>query len=176
MSAGILKTPGKIRDEKVVAAGLASLNREMVKAKITTPRRIAAFLSTLAVESEFEYSILQGGSNIPTGIEKGYTGRGYIQLTGSANYTAAGKHLGIDLLGHPELAQSIEWSAKIATWYWTVNRPSTNAYADALRMGKVNAMIGFPTGPGDTVRCRMFAEALRVLTGSVPDGITCTRS
>jgi len=170
VAAGILKAGGKIRNEALVAEGLPSLNKEMRNAGISTPRRIAAFVSTLAVESMFEYSMLQFNDTRP------YTGRGYIQLTGSGNYGDAGKYLGIDLLGHPELAQSIEWSAKIATWYWTKARPSTNAYADALRMGMVNKMIGFPQGPGDGVRCRMFAEALRVLTGEVPDGITCERS
>lgn len=176
VSAGILKAGGKIRNEALVAEGLPSLVREMVAAKIDNPRRIAAFLSTLAVESLFEYSILQGGSNVPTGYAAAkYTGRGYIQLTGSANYAAAGKYLGIDLMGNPELAQSLDWSAKIATWYWTVARPSTNAYADALRMGMVNKMIGFPAGPADVVRANMFGQALKVLTGEIPEGITSTR-
>jgi putative chitinase len=170
VSAGILKAGGKIRNEALVAAGLPSLNREMRNAGISTPRRIAAFLSTLAVESEFEYNRPQDGDT------RLYAGRGYIQLTGAGNYGDAGKYLGIDLLGHPELALSLEWSAKIATWYWTKARPSTNAYADALRMGMVNKMIGFPEGTGDNVRCRMFGEALRVLTGEIPDGISCARS
>lgn len=141
----------------------------MRKANINNPRRIAAFITTLGVESMFEYNINQIGATST------YRGRGYIQLTGSANYSSAGRYLGVDLLGFPDKAAELEWSARIACWYWTVARPSTNAYADALRMGMVNKMIGFPAGPGDGVRCRMFAEALRILEGSVPDGITCTR-
>lgn len=169
MAAGIFKAPGKIRNVALVAEGLPALNREMRNAQISTPRRLAAFLSTLAVESELEYNRPQDRA---TGT---YKGRGYIQLTGSGNYIVAGAYLGIDLVGSPEMALSLEYSAKIACWYWTVARPSTNAYADALRMGMVNKQIGFPVGPGDNVRCRMFAEALRVLTGEIPDGITCTR-
>lgn len=169
VAAGILKAPGKIRNEALVAEGLPSLEEAMRVAHIDTPRRIAAFLTTLAVESMFEYSIKQFNTTAR------YTGRGYIQLTGEYNYMKAGEYLEVDLLTDPELARSLEWSARIATWYWTVARPSTNAYADALRMGMVNKMIGFPVGPGDTVRCRMFAEALRVLTGEIPAGITCTR-
>lgn len=169
ITAGILKAPGKIRDEALVAEGLPSLNREMAKAQINTPRRIAAFLTTIGVESMFEYSINQFGA---IGL---YRGRGYIQLTGSANYAEASLDLGVDLSNHPELAASLEWSAKIATWYWTQARPKTNTYADNLQMGKVDAMIGFPAGPADQVRAKMFGEALRVLTGSVPEGITSTR-
>src|SRR5438445_5065764 len=33
-----------------------------------------------------------------------YFGRGYVQLTWATNYKNAGKALGIDLVGHPELA------------------------------------------------------------------------
>lgn len=169
MTAGILKAGGKIRNEALVAEGLPKLNEAMALAKIDNPRRIAAFLSTIAVESLFEYSISQIGATST------YRGRGYIQLTGSANYAAAGADLEIDLTGSPDLARSLEWSAKIATWYWTKARPKTNGYADALQMGMVNRMVGFPEGPSDLVRTRMFAEALRVLTGSIPPGITSVR-
>ncbi len=33
-----------------------------------------------------------------------FKGRGYVQLTGRGNYTRIGKQLGLDLVGHPELA------------------------------------------------------------------------
>jgi putative chitinase len=169
VSAGILRAGGKIRNEALVAEGLPSLNKAMRAAKIDNPRRIAAFITTLGVESMFEYNISQIGATST------YRGRGYIQLTGSANYAEASLDLGVDLSNNPELARSLEWSARIATWYWTEARPSTNAYADALRMGMVNKQIGFPVSPADDVRCQMFAQALKVLTGSIPEGITCTR-
>ena len=168
--------PGRIRNPALVAAGLPRLLGEMALAHVDTPRRVAAFLATIDAESWFEYNVLQGGSNLPGLIDKGYTGRGYIQLTGSGNYGAAGQHFGIDLLGHPELAQTLTWSARIATWYWTVAR-DINPLADALAMGKVNRAIGYPIGDGraDLRRCASFARALEYLTGAVPDGIDCTR-
>lgn len=166
-------SPATFRPTKVatVERGLPSLLAEMAAAEINTPRRVAAFLTTLAFESYFEYDIHQFNDT------RTYAGRGYIQLTGSANYEAAGKYFGIDLLDVPDLAMSLEWSAKIARWYWTVARPSTNAYADALRMGKVNAVIGYPRsadGSNDQARCLAFQSALRYLTG-VLEPVDCVR-
>jgi len=82
--------------------------------------------------------------------------------------------LGIDLLGDPDLALSLDWSAPIARWYWTVAR-DINPMADALDMGAVNAAIGYPAGEEDNRRCDSFEAALNYLTGSIPDGINCTR-
>lgn len=160
--------PGRVGDATVVAAGLPGLLEQMVQAEINTPRRIAAFLATLAHESAFEYNVLQHGATAT------YAGRGYIQLTGSKNYTAAGAYLGVDLVDAPDLALRLEWSAPIARWYWTVTR-HCNPMADALQMGKVCAAIGYPAGPEDGRRCESFKNALKYLTGSVPTGISCAR-
>lgn len=162
--------PGQLRNPLLVAAGLPTLTAAMEQAEITTPRRIAAFLATLLHESWLEYNIKQIGA---TGA---YAGRGYIQLTGSYNYDAAGRWLGIDLLVDPDLALSLKWSAQIARWYWTVAR-RINPLADSLQMGKVCAAIGYPLGDGseDLERTESFKAALRYLTGSVPAGITTNR-
>lgn len=150
--------------------GLPGLLEQMAVAEINNPRRIAAFLTTLAHESALLYNIKAKGDT------RVYAGRGYIQLTGSGNYDAAGRYLGVDLLANPELALSLEWSAKIARWYWTRAR-NCNPMADALQMGKVNAAIGYPIGDGgeDRRRCESFKNALLYLTGSAPDGISCAR-
>jgi putative chitinase len=160
--------PGRVGNDAIVSQGLPSLNAQMVAAGIITPRRIAAFLATLAHESAFLYNIHQHSSTAT------YAGRGYIQLTGVDNYRAAGTFLGIDLQGSPDLALSLDWSAKIAKWYWTVAR-HINPFADALQMGKVNGAIGYPPGVEDGYRCDSFKAALKYLTGTVPAGITCTR-
>lgn len=47
-----------------------------------------------------------------------YHGRGYVQLTGRANYARVGKELGLDLVNHPELAEDRENAARIAIHYW----------------------------------------------------------
>lgn len=162
--------PGRVGDAATVQAGLPSLLEQMAVAEINTPRRVAAFLATLAHESAFLYNIKAKGDI------RIYAGRGYIQLTGVVNYTAAGEYLGVDLAGNPDLALSVNWSPRIARWYWTRAR-KCNPMADALQMGKVNAAIGYPIGDGseDRRRCESFKNALLYLTGSVPDGISCAR-
>ncbi|WP_328325302.1 glycoside hydrolase family 19 [Kribbella sp. NBC_00382] len=159
----------RIANPSTVQTGLPSLNQAMRDANINTPRRKAAFLATLVHESRLEYNIREIGDT------RVYGGRGYIQLTGDFNYGPAGRYLGIDLLGNPELARSLQWSAPIARWYWTVAR-NINPMADALNMGKVNAAIGYPAGAEDQRRCDSFKNALRYLSGSVPAGVICTRS
>lgn len=166
--------PGRLREAHLadVAAGLPSLNREMVAGQINTPPRIAAFLTTLIYESWCEYNVHEVGDT------RVFGGRGYIQLTGQANYDAASKYLNVDLVSNPDLAMSLEWSARIARWYWTVARSNCNAYADALRMGKINAAIGYPRsadGSNDNARCATFAKALAYLTGEQVVTVDCNR-
>lgn len=158
----------RIANPSIVETGLPSLNQAMRDAQINTPYRKAAFLATLVHESRLEYNIREIGDTRP------YGGRGYIQLTGDFNYGPAGQYFGIDLLGNPDLALSLQWSAPIARWYWTVAR-DINPYADNLDMGRVNAAIGYPAGAEDQRRCDSFKAALNYLTGSVPSGVICTR-
>ncbi|MFJ9392619.1 glycoside hydrolase family 19 protein [Nocardioides sp. NPDC101246] len=158
----------RVGDRKTVETGLPTLNRAMSDARITTPYRQAAYLTTLAHESSFHHDA-KGRD------KRKYAGRGYIQLTGEANYTDAGAYLGIDLRRRPELARSLDHSAPISRWYWTVAR-DINPLADVLDMGAVNAAIGYPYNKEeDTERCRDFKAALKHLNGSVPKGIDCTR-
>ena len=56
--------------------------------------------------------------NTQPGDGKRYMGRGYIQITGRANYRRYGKKLGIDLENNPELAEQPDIAARIAVEYW----------------------------------------------------------
>ena len=42
-----------------------------------------------------------------------YRGRGYVQITGRANYAKAGKKLGVDLIGNPDAALNPDIAARI---------------------------------------------------------------
>jgi predicted chitinase len=163
---------GFIGSEDVVDEGLNSLNRAMDDGEINNPARIAAFLATLRNESGFRYNAGEAGQTAR------YRGRGYIQLTGDFNYRPAGDFVGHDLVADPDAAASLEYSAPIARWYWTVARANTNALADNLDMGGVDGNIGYaPDAREDAERCSDFQAALRYFNGGeLPDGhITCAR-
>lgn len=67
-----------------------------------------------------------------------YHGRGFIQLTGRANYEAAGKALGLDLVNKPELAEDPANAAKVALWYWQSRGVSKSAQiGDVARSTKL---------------------------------------
>ncbi|HEX6423959.1 MAG TPA: peptidoglycan DD-metalloendopeptidase family protein [Acidimicrobiales bacterium] len=162
---------GEIPDEATVAEGLPGLNAAMLRAGISTPARKAAFLATVRNESEFRYDAVEHGN------DSRYRGRGFIQLTGMANYRSAGDFLGIDLAGEPDLALDGLASPAVAAWYWTVAR-DINAAADALDMAAVNIAVGFaPSVRRDTLRCGDFVAALRYYRGGdVPEGVNCERT
>lgn len=90
---------------------------------------LAAFLGQCAHESakftttkEFadgsQYEGRKDLGNVNPGDGPKYKGRGFIQITGRANYTQAAKDLGIDLVNHPELAERPDVATKVSLWYW----------------------------------------------------------
>lgn len=56
--------------------------------------------------------------NVNPGDGVKYHGRGYIQLTGRANYHEYGKKLGVDLENNPDLAMDPEISAQVLACYF----------------------------------------------------------
>ena len=109
-----------------VERGLPRLNAEMRAGKINTPERAAAFLATLVNESWLRHDAVEYG------VRGTYRGRGYIQLTGSYNYSAAGRHFGQPFRSDPSRVATLTWSAKVARWYWTDFR-KINEAADRTR-------------------------------------------
>jgi putative chitinase len=57
------------------------------------------------------------GNNQP-GDGKKYMGRGYIQITGRANYRACGNYISKDLISTPELLQLKEAGAAAVVWFF----------------------------------------------------------
>jgi predicted chitinase len=105
---------------------------------ITTPLQRAHFLAQISHESgEFKYreEIASGAryegrkdlGNTVKGDGKRYKGRGYIQLTGRANYKAYNDYLksrGIkdDILSNPTLVAT-KYAADVSAWYWAILGP-----------------------------------------------------
>lgn len=109
------------------------LARALKQAGMSDRATVIAVLATIHVEtSDFEPIDEYGGpsywaqyngrtdlGNRP-GTDDGvtYHGRGYIQLTGRANYIEYGRQLGIDLVNHPDLALRPDVAAKVLVAYF----------------------------------------------------------
>ncbi|RZL65960.1 MAG: hypothetical protein EOP81_02270 [Variovorax sp.] len=66
-----------------------------------------------------------------------FKGRGFTQITGRANYTAAGKDLGLDLVNNPALAEDPANAARISAWYWKKRVASRGAGEDVTKATKL---------------------------------------
>lgn len=128
---------------------LQPLNDLFASNDINTVNRVAGFLSQIGVESEellytrelgndayfnkydirFAPQKAKDLGNTQPGDGAKYKGRGLIQVTGRANYTACGKALGLDLVNHPELLEQPKYAVLSAGWYWDMR--SINALCDA---------------------------------------------
>ena len=122
-----------------------ALNDTFNRYEINTTLRMAHFLAQVLHESSaFRYTTEIWGNtpaqlkydtridlgNTPEADGDGYKyrGRGWIQLTGKANYKLASTEFGQDFINKPELLQQYPYAALAAGWFW--KRKGLNAYAD----------------------------------------------
>jgi putative chitinase len=116
------------------------LNNAMQKYSINTSLRISAFLAQIAHESgsfRFVKEIASGNAyegrkdlgNTQKGDGVKFKGRGLIQITGRANYTALSNDLNVDLVNSPHLLETPNLACLSACWFW--NKKSLNILADA---------------------------------------------
>ncbi|MFK0087581.1 glycoside hydrolase family 19 protein [Pseudomonas sp. NPDC090755] len=68
-----------------------------------------------------------------------FRGRGLLQVTGRANYSAAGAGLGIPLEVEPQLLEQPEHTAMSAAWWWA--KHGLNELADAGRFQDIGSII-----------------------------------
>ena len=114
----------------------------------------AAYLAQLAFESlnfmndeevgkESYFNMYENRTdlgNTKAGDGRKYRGRGFIQITGRANYAAASAALGIDLIKKPELAAFPSVAGRIAAWYWSnknLNALSDGTFYSFIKQTKV---------------------------------------
>lgn len=108
---------------------LPFLNAAMNEFDIDTALRQAAFLAQIGHESgqlRYVKELASGeayegrkdlGNTFPGDGVK-FKGRGLIQVTGRANYTAVMLALDLDCLEHPELLETPENACRTAAWWW----------------------------------------------------------
>ncbi len=109
---------------------------------VDTPLRKAHFLAQLEHESGgFKYLTELGNKsyfnkyegrkdlgNTQVGDGYKFRGRGYIQITGRANYTELSKDTKIDFVNNPDLLSQEVNAIISALWFW--NKRKLNQYAD----------------------------------------------
>jgi putative chitinase len=133
---------------------LPFLEDAMHEFEINTPARRAAFLAQVGHESgglhwlveiwgpsdsQRRYEGRYDLGNIAPGDGFKFRGRGLIQLTGRANYTAAGKALGVDLVAQPESLGEPGLACRSAGWFWKSR--GLNELADAGLFEKITRKI-----------------------------------
>lgn len=64
------------------------------------------------------YANRLGNGNEASGDGYKYRGRGFVHLTGKANYQSYKIHSGIDIVSNPDLAARLDIALDIAGWYW----------------------------------------------------------
>jgi len=109
---------------------------------INTPLRVAHFMAQIHNESGgFKYTKEIGNDayfkkyegrkdlgNVKDGDGLRFKGRGFIQVTGRANYTVLSKDTRIDFLNNPELLEQEANAMISALWFW--NKKKLNELAD----------------------------------------------
>lgn len=163
-----------------------SLNSTLPKYGINTELRVAAFLATVTMESDFWKATEEYASGIAYDItrnrakaialgntEKGdgvkYKGRTGIQTTGKKNYARLtkkiGKRDGIDFVKNPEKLSENKYFVEGACVYWEDN--DLNSYADKGKFfaiqGLVNRGDATKTAKDYTKRLAIYDTVLRIL-------------
>ncbi|BBL75414.1 peptidoglycan-binding protein [Methylomagnum ishizawai] len=147
---------------------LGPLVQAMARYGIDTPSRMADFLAQLGHESgslAYVEEIASGAAyegrkdlgNTRPGDGKRFKGRGLIQITGRANYAAAGSALGIDLLANPERLEEPEFAALSAAWFW--RSKGLNELSDLGDFDRITRRInGGTNGAADRLERRKAAR------------------
>lgn len=167
------------------------LTTAMERFDINTPRRQAAFLATVAVESQNLSKVEEGlyykdaarlakiyprafanaqeaepyarnPKALGQKLYQGYWGRGLIQLTWQRNYAAAGKALGFAYLDSPEMLTEPQHAALTAAWFFATN--GCNEKADLGQMREVTRIVNGPALMHLQERLGYYQKALEVLS------------
>jgi len=166
-----------------------AFNKVLPEFGINTPKRIAAFLGQIAVESgELKYdkelpskynkknpkdqneptgTLYEGRRNLgnnQAGDGPKYIGRGVLQLTGRANYTEYSKKLGIDLVNKPELAATPDVSVRIACQYFKDR--GLLPLADAWNLDEITRRVNGNAKLHLEQRIAYSTVALKILSGN----------
>ena len=178
--AAIMKAIGR-PISKLIPALAVEMTKQLPKAGITTPLRIAHFLGQANVETMGFLRLKEMGSpeyfhehydpptrsahslgNIHQGDGAKYCGRGVLQETGRWNYGYLGKLAGLDLIDHPELLEQPATGLQAALSFWAHH--GLNDAADHDNATLITRIINGPGLNALAQRISGKAKALAMLT------------
>lgn len=94
-----------------------------------TEKKVAEMLARKPQQiANFVYANQNGNGGVNSGDGWKFKGKGFIQITGRANYTELSKDTGIDFIGNPDLLLEEPNAILSALWFW--NKKNINKYAD----------------------------------------------
>lgn len=148
----------------------------------TDKKEIAAFFAHVAKETAFLEQTDEAGQPSSSGD---FHGRGAIQLTGQANYQAAGDYLQKNLVGNPGMVSTdavTNWQT--ALWFWTIHKnPGTQGTQnchDAIKAGDfaqttriINGGIECPGSDSAKTRANYFTTNCGLLSVSPGGNLVC---
>ena len=162
----------------VESSGFTRLRENL---RYTRPERLMAVFPRLVKDTADAAALVKGGpeaianrvyarkdlGNVEPGDGWRYIGRGYLQITGRYNYTAAGKSLGLDLVGHPELLEQSGPAARASVWFWLTYVPR-----HAAQLGDVRRVTLRINAAGEKLgeRARRYRDYVQLLRR--PEGPT----
>lgn len=91
------------------------------------------------------YANRMGNGNEVSGDGWKYRGRGFIQLTGKANYKMLSEAIGVDYVNNPDLLLNEADAMLAALWYWSSNKLNNYANRDDVDSISDIINIGRPT-------------------------------
>lgn len=90
-----------------------------------------------------------------------YRGGGILQITGKAQYAAAGEALGVPLVLAPQKIEQPAVAALVAAWWWHAH--GCNELADAGEFERLTEVINGPMKMGLAERTELWVRAKAVL-------------
>ncbi|MBP2856167.1 glycoside hydrolase family 19 protein [Dickeya oryzae] len=121
-AAGLQATFGN----RLTAADAIRLGRQ--PGEYSVPRQRQALIANAV------YGYRMGNVNSSDGWD--YRGRGLIQITGRANYSACGQALGVDLISSPQLLERDDIAMRSAGWFWK-SRGCAAAVPDVTQVTRI---------------------------------------
>jgi putative chitinase len=114
------------------------------------------------------YAGVNGNAGIPSGDGWRFRGRGLIQLTGRANYRAAGRGVEQPLEDEPDRVAQPWTAALVAGWYWRQRNLNLDADRGAAGVEAITRAINGKYLKGREERAALYDKAIAALV-AFPD-------